>query len=368
MDERDVSGAGDQNFSALSQISDAKLERNLRQLLALGARTESEVIAHLAEVEARRLHLRAGYRSLFEYCQVALGFSEFEAVFRISAARTAHKYPLVLELLERRELHLSAIHLLRPYLTAENHRELLQAARHKSKRQIQELLAWHFPQADIPTNLRQLPSLNPLSPSRHHLELTVDDTFKRKLERARELLSHANPSGDLGVVLERGLDALILQLEKRRFGARESKMKGPNRAGPPNLEQSPQPGSVPARPHIANAVRREVAERDEHRCSFIAADGRRCSARAFLQVHHEEAWARGGADTPDNLRLLCAGHNQLLAEQAFGAERVRQAIGQRRHTTLPSQPAAVESAVRVEAVPIPDKVAREAVPIPDEVA
>jgi HNH endonuclease len=380
MGECDVNGVSGHNFSSLGEVSDLELERSLKQLLVLGARTESQVIAHLAEVEARRLHLRAGYRSLFEYCQVALGFSEFEAVFRISAARTAHKYPLVLELLERRELHLSAIHLLRPHLTAENHRELLHEARHKSKRQIEELLARRFPQADIPTNLRQLPSLSPLSPSRHHLELTVDDAFKRKLEHARDLLSHANPSGDLGVVLERGLDALILQLEKRRFGARERQMKPSSRPQPSNLEQSPQPGSAPARPHIASSVRREVAQRDDHRCSFTAVDGRRCSARAFLQVHHEEAWARGGPDTPDNLKLLCAGHNRLLAEQAFGAERVRQAVEQRRQITRPSQPDTGAPAPRVaeskpsndaresDAPPIPDKVTRAAPPIPDKVA
>ncbi|HXK18929.1 MAG TPA: hypothetical protein VNG33_14055, partial [Polyangiaceae bacterium] len=75
MSGENSNGAIEADFWKLSEISDIELERDLKQLLAVGARTEAHVVAHLAEVEARRLHLRAGYRSLFEYCQVALGFS-----------------------------------------------------------------------------------------------------------------------------------------------------------------------------------------------------------------------------------------------------------------------------------------------------
>ncbi|HXK18438.1 MAG TPA: HNH endonuclease [Polyangiaceae bacterium] len=60
------------------------------------------------------------------------------------------------------------------------------------------------------------------------------------------------------------------------------------------------------------------AARDGLCCTFTSADGQRCSARAFLQIHHEHAWAKGGSDTLDNLRLLCGSHNRLLAELEFG--------------------------------------------------
>jgi hypothetical protein len=61
------------------------------------------------------------------------------------------------------------------------------------------------------------------------------------------------------------------------------------------------------------------------RCTFRAPSGCRCTARAFIQVHHEWPWARGGGETVENLRLLCASHNRLLAERDFGAKAVQRA-------------------------------------------
>jgi hypothetical protein len=73
-----------------------------------------------------------------------------------------------------------------------------------------------------------------------------------------------------------------------------------------------------------------LVERDGLGCTFVCDDGRRCGARAFLQIHHDEAWARGGADALANLRLVCEAHNRLLAEDELGRARVRAAILRRR--------------------------------------
>jgi len=82
----------------LSDVSDQELEGGLKELVAAGRRIEARVVVHLMEVEARRLHLRAGYGSMFEYCLERLGFSEYEAFSRINAARMAEKFPRVVEL------------------------------------------------------------------------------------------------------------------------------------------------------------------------------------------------------------------------------------------------------------------------------
>jgi hypothetical protein len=123
-------------FWALQGIADDELEASLSGLLGAGARVEARIVAHLAEVEARRLHLLAGYSSLYDYCRKRLGFSEYEAFIRIAAARVARSYPVVFGMLERRELHLTAICEVREYLTAKNHRELLAAVSGKTKLQL----------------------------------------------------------------------------------------------------------------------------------------------------------------------------------------------------------------------------------------
>jgi hypothetical protein len=63
-------------FWELGDVTDRDLQAELTRLLASGSRTEARIIAHLAAVEERRLHLEAGSSSLFDYCLHRLGLSE----------------------------------------------------------------------------------------------------------------------------------------------------------------------------------------------------------------------------------------------------------------------------------------------------
>ncbi|HEY0467058.1 MAG TPA: hypothetical protein VGC79_22805, partial [Polyangiaceae bacterium] len=141
-------------FSQLANISDTRLRSELGELLIAGYRTE----AHLAELEQRKLHLKDGSESLYHYCTSVLRLSNSEAFHRIRAARVARKFPVVFGLLEQRQLHLTAICLLRDYLTADTHQQLLAEACHKTKWQLEELLARRFPRPDIESRIRKLPA------------------------------------------------------------------------------------------------------------------------------------------------------------------------------------------------------------------
>jgi 5-methylcytosine-specific restriction endonuclease McrA len=356
------------DFWELGGISDQQLRSGLAALLASGSRTEARIIAHIAEVEERRLHSKDGCSSLFEYCVKKLALSESEAFHRLTAARVARRFPVIFAMIERREIHLTAVCLLRDYLTPENHLELLAEASHKTKFQVQESLARHFPRPDVVSRIRKLPSLianaptslvdrerttvtlpsacvttttpttsttpasavphldvapiaaarasiEPTSEARYRIQLNASAALKEKLELFKALVSHSVPNGDIAAVLERALDLALEQAEKQRFA---------ETARPRSLRsQTVKHTSVHRRhgehrEHIPNAVQREVAARDGLRCTYVSDAGCRCTARAFLQVHHEHPWACGGAATTENLRLLCASHNRLLAERDFG--------------------------------------------------
>ena len=71
-------------------VSDLGLQRELALLLTGGYRTEARIVAHLAEVERRRLYLKEGFSALFKYCVRGLGLSENEAFHRMTAA---HDFP-----------------------------------------------------------------------------------------------------------------------------------------------------------------------------------------------------------------------------------------------------------------------------------
>jgi hypothetical protein len=69
---------------------------------------------------------------------------------------------------------------------------------------------------------------------------------------------------------------------------------------------------------VPSVVKRAVWKRDGGQCAFVSVDGRRCTAREFLQFHHVQAYAKQGPATVDNISLRCRPHNQYEAELIFG--------------------------------------------------
>jgi hypothetical protein len=114
-------------------------------------------VAHIGEVDARRLYAREATTSMFAYCLERLHLSEHEAYLRIAAARVSREHPVVLEMLADGRLHLTAIALLAPHLTRENRDALLARATHRTKREVEELLARIAPRPDVAPSIRKLP-------------------------------------------------------------------------------------------------------------------------------------------------------------------------------------------------------------------
>jgi hypothetical protein len=144
-------------------LSDAQLLNEMKRLASEERQATSRLIAVLGELDARRLYLGEGCSSLFTYCTQVLHLSEHAAYLRIEAARAARKWPGILNLLASGALHLTAIGQLAPHLTADNHERLLAAARHRTKREIEELVASLRPLPPVPSSVRKLPA--PKSPA-----------------------------------------------------------------------------------------------------------------------------------------------------------------------------------------------------------
>src|SRR5829696_1265152 len=116
---------------SVSALGDRELLENLRLLVDRSNAVTAELVAHLAEVDRRKLYLRAACSSLHAYCTSRLRLSDAAAFKRIQAARLAQRFPAVLELLQTGALHLSAVVTLHPHLNEENHRDLLALAEGK---------------------------------------------------------------------------------------------------------------------------------------------------------------------------------------------------------------------------------------------
>ena len=139
-------------------LSDGQLLVEVRRLAGQERQATAQLIAALGELDARRFYVGEGCSSLFTYCTRVLHLSEHAAYRRIEAARAARKWRAIFELLGDGSVHLTAISLLAPHLTAENHQQLLATARHKSKRDVEEIVARLRPQPPVPSSVRKLPA------------------------------------------------------------------------------------------------------------------------------------------------------------------------------------------------------------------
>jgi hypothetical protein len=302
-------------LAGLKALTDAELEARLRALTLAERTVTADVVAHLAEMAARDVPLKAGYPSLFVYCRDALGLSESEAYTRIEVAQAVRRHPVILDLLVEGAVTLATIRILAPHLTAENHREVLDSARGKRKLQVEEIAARLSPRPDAPDLVLRLPTWGaagtapgaavvPLAPQRYRLQVTIGGEVLEKLRLARDMVRHAIPSGDDALILDRALTALLADLARKRFAA----TPGPRTS----------PGAAQGSRHVPAEVKRAVWVRDLGRCAFVAEGGRRCGERGFVEFHHVKPYAAGGEATVENVQLRCRRHNGYEARAYFG--------------------------------------------------
>jgi hypothetical protein len=158
--------------------------------------------------------------------------------------------------------------------------------------------------APLRGSARPQSDIAPLAPERYRIQLTVGRETHDRLRRLQDLLRRELPDGDPAAIFDRALTALEDKVRRTRQAA----------------TSSPRPardGSVRSR-HVPASVKRAVWRRDGGRCAFVAASGRRCCERAFLEIHHQEPFGAGGETSAANLSLRCRPHNVHEAERVFG--------------------------------------------------
>jgi hypothetical protein len=377
----------------LKHLSDEELIARLKVLVRQDCELTAELVAHLAEVDERKLYLDRACSCMYIYCRDRLGMSDGMAYKRIQAARTSHEFPAVIEMLASGELYLCGVCLLAPHLTPENHLELFAAAKNQSKRKIDELLAERFPKPDVATPVRKLPEAKntaakvsastvegaplplaprgdqpvmandgatpveaervepisvprqarllptkpnavvaPLSAARYKVQFTASQDFHDKLRQTQDLLRHQIPDGDIPTIMERALDLLLEDVQRKRFGKLKKKSGASGRR---NEKRSKSGGGSKAQPtkssrYVPAEEKRKVVERDGFQCSFVDDQGRRCQETAFLEFQHDKPVGKRGQSTADNVEIFCHAHNQHEARREFGAAHVERKIREAR--------------------------------------
>lgn len=315
-------------------------------------------------MDERELYKRFACSSMFMYCR-KLGMSEGSCARRIDSARAIRKFPSLLPLIERGELHLTALSIVCSILTPENVDSVIASVAGKSKREVEEIKVRLAPKPDVSDMIRKLPSMPtaatialapppvavtepamapressrpsfsllapppvaamapairisrpeaPVVPIRedgYKVQFQTDKARVDQIERIKAMMRHRNPKGDLATIYGEAMDLLEAKLEKEILAVTSR---------PQKVQRPCAPGRVSA------ATRREVFERDGRQCTFVDADGNRCPERGCLELDHIEPAAWKGPAEASNLRVRCRAHNQMHAKDTFGADYVERRI------------------------------------------
>jgi hypothetical protein len=283
---------------SLDHLSDDDLLASTRGLVGRTNQMLAVLLAHLAEVEARGIHRERRCASLYTYCIYELRMPEDMAWRRARAARFVRQFPAVFEAVARGELHLTGLLMLGPHFTDANLVEVLARAKHRTKKEIAQLVRKLDPLPDVPARVEPLgpaparlvgpahppwadfvhsmcpvrelvPGERPsewvdievdgaadgslatdtttaapalpepdasLDPQRYKVQFTATQEYVDLLEQARDLLSHAVPSRSIEEVHLRAMRALVTELKKRKYAATD-KPRSP----------SPSPSPSPSR-------------------------------------------------------------------------------------------------------------------------
>ena len=350
-----TNGADTTPTSTVAALPDQVLLAQTRSLAQHEQALQILVLDHLREIEARALHLRRGYSSLFDYAVRELGYSDGAAWRRIKAMRLCSDTPLARERLEDGSLSMSAAAQLQntferldrtatrgrrttdhttpaalpsgaaPAAPAEAQQpvlplngaareELVERATGKSTREVKQMLASVDPESAVPDD-----RVRALGCGRWELKVVIDTECQRGLEQLKNLLSHVDPHLTVGQLVGRlvrdGLDRYD-PARPRRGRGKGQRAKGeaapPGRRGAPvPLERaarvpaggtSPAQSSADAKPTAVTSTGRQAPPAD---CAVIltevpASGGRGSASPAKSYARHTDNGASPAKSSGDS--------------------------------------------------------------------
>jgi hypothetical protein len=213
------------------------------------------------------------------FCIYELRFSEDKAYPRVAAARLVRRFPLLRDAIATGELHLTGLLMLGPHLTEQNLFEVLDPAKHRTKKEIVRLVRLLDPLLDVPSRIEPLgpaparlvpkaptwaefvestcpvrefepgdrprdwmenaterandvtedvdnqePEAEPptaaperLAQQRFSVQFTASEEYVRLVEEAQALLSHSVPRIALDDLHLRAMRAFVAELKRRKY-------------------------------------------------------------------------------------------------------------------------------------------------------
>jgi len=310
----------------LLKLNDVEFHLEFEKAAELDQATTNSILHFINDCERRKSYLDLGYSSIYDYCVRKLGYSSSTAGRYIQAARCIRANPEVLRMLEAREVSVTSICQFASILDDENKESVLDRVKGASWRDVELVAREYRPPVELRD--RMMPVRAATQDGVENMvfvQFLARDEYAAVFDDVRNLMPGDMTYGDICLAVFREY------LERHSPIARQKRRdvkKGAASLDSHHRESSPKKRSAglhshrresnESSHHIPDVVRDVILIRDGGQCTFVAPDGTRCQCRKDLQVDHIKPFANHGPIDMSNLRLLCGGHNRLMAERTMG--------------------------------------------------
>ena len=199
--------------------------------------------------------------------------------------------------------------------------DLIQKAENQSSRELEKTLF------DIdPEVCNEKEKVRNINNNKVEIKVILDKNSQQKLEDLKKLLSHKNPNMSYGeliaVLAELGLNKYDPKTKRQNSSVKVPVSTKSHKVVSKNSEKTSVQTTrqklhndrqyLKSTRYIPSVVRHHVWVRDQGQCTYVCSKtNRRCSSNHLLQIDHITPFSLGGTNEADNLRLLCANHNQF---------------------------------------------------------
>jgi hypothetical protein len=272
-------------------------------------RTTIVMLEFINDCERRKSYLDLGYSSIWDYCVRKLGYPSSTAGRYIAAARCIRENPEVHQMLDRREVNVTSIAQFASILDENNKDVILSQVKGASWRDVERVARRFRPPVELRDRMVHVQASTPDGvQDMVFTQFLAPDEYAEVFDDVRNLMPGDMSCGD------------ILLTALREYRDRHSpieRQKRREKKGSASLHSHQRESNEDSH-HIPKIVRDVIFIRDGGQCTFVAPDGTRCQCRKDLQVDHIKPLANDGPIDMANLRLLCGGHNRLMAERTMG--------------------------------------------------
>lgn len=315
---------------SIAKMSNDELHGHLKNKSCEERKLTHHILQVIAEVDQRKLYLRMAHPSLFDYLTKGIGYSAGSAQRRIDSARLLRQVPDLGNKIEEGKLNLGqvsqvqkALRLARKQdntqLLPSEKKVLLEKLVNKSGPETELILAQEF---DFPVEAEVKQKIQKDCSVR--LELTLSQGQMQVLERAKALLSHAVPGGNLVDVIVHLSERYV----KQRTGSSVNSKPKSSETATTNTEANAT-ATVAAKgggedkgkekvvsshrdqKPLETSMKKMILNRDQG-CQFTdRRTGKICGSSYFAEIDHVHPRFAGGTHEKENLRQMCRAHNQF---------------------------------------------------------